>query len=194
MQRKSDRRPGRALRLAAAAALGFAAAASAQAPHPIPPPQRPLHERAREAEIVAIGVVAHVERGRIAIEGAVPVRGASPARFALKRSPLRPPPLAAGDRALLFLRGARPPYVLAGDARDVVAIASDAEAHALAAALPALLAADYDAEALRTVYAEWTADASPLLRELGRAGIGALPAREPRRHAGTAGGESGHAQ
>jgi hypothetical protein len=165
-----------ARRLAATAALASAVVASAQAPHPIPPLQRPLHERARGAEIVAVGVVAGVERGRIAIEGAVVVRGTAASRFALKRSPLRPPPLAAGERALLFLSGARPPYVFAGDANDVVPIASVAEARALAAALPELLAAGEDVAALRAVYARWASGASPLLRDLGHAGLEALPA------------------
>lgn len=161
--------------LAGLLVCAWTAAAGAQAPHPIPPLGRPLHERAADAEAIAIARVTGVERGRIAVARDAELRGTVPEGFELKRSPLRPPALAAGDRALLFLRGARSPYVLAGDPAEVVPIANDAEARALAVALPALLAAGEDAAALRGVYAAWAASASPLLRGLGHAGLAALP-------------------
>jgi hypothetical protein len=169
------------VRLAVVLGLAWGAEAVAQAPHAIPPLARPLHERAADAETIAIGRVTHVERGRIAIARDAALRGTLPPEFELKRSPLRPPAVEPGDRALLFLRGARSPYVLAGEPTEIVPIASDADARALAAALPALLAAGEDAAALRATYAQWAGSASPLLRALGHAGLEALPAPAPER-------------
>jgi hypothetical protein len=163
--------------LAAAAAL--AGAASAQAPHLIPPLQRGLHERAAGAEIAVIARVTGADAGRLELAAEAVLRGAPPQRFAVKRSPLRPPPLAVGDRALLFLRGARPPYVLAGDASDPLPIASEAEARRLGEALPALLAAGDDAAALRAIYTRWSAADEPLLRRLGHEGLASLPPEAP---------------
>lgn len=164
--------------LAALLAVAWAGAAVGQAPHPIPPLARALHERAASAEKIAIARVTHLERGRLAFARDAGLRGALPASFEVKRSPLHPPALAVGDLALLFLRGARSPYVLAGEPTEVVPLASGAEARALADALPALLGAGDDAAALRAVYARWAASASPLLRGLGHAGLEALPPPE----------------
>lgn len=173
----------RALRMITVALVGSVlggAAARAQAPHAIPPLMRPLHQRAAEAEKIAIGVVVRSDAGRIAFAKATAIRGAAPAEFELKRSPLRPPMLAKGDRALLFLRGDRSPYVLAGDPSEILRIASDAEARALVAALPALLDAGDDLAALARVYASWAASDSRLLRALAHEGLAALPPAAPR--------------
>ena len=103
--------------LAFACAL-IAGAAIAQAPHPIPAPVRPLAERAAAANVIALVRIERVEHARISATLLEALRGGAPARFEVKRSPLRPPPLEAGDRAVLFLRGARGPYVFAADPAD----------------------------------------------------------------------------
>jgi hypothetical protein len=164
-----------ASRLGLAGAIAAALAAHAQVPHPIPPPVRALHERAGEAELIAIGRVARIDAGRIAFERESALRGEPPARFEVKRSPLRPPRLETGDRALLFLRGARPPYVLAGDPGETTRIEREADARALAAELPRLLSAGREQDELRNVYEGWAKDGSRLLRAFGHAGLLALP-------------------
>ena len=73
------------------------------------PSGRPLHVRVALADAAAIATVDAVELGRIRVRDAVPVLGDVVAAFELKRAPSRPPALEPGDRALLILRGARPP-------------------------------------------------------------------------------------
>ena len=167
--------------LAAFALLAFARAALAQAPHPIPPPQRALHARAAEAEWVAIGRVTLVERGRITFRCEAALRGALPDAFQVKRSPLRPPALETGDRALLFLRGARSPYVFAGEPSEALRIPRGDAGREIERALPALVDTPKDPGRLRAIYGGWAASASPLLRSLGRAGLDALPPNPPAR-------------
>jgi len=127
-----------------------AAVASAQAPHPIPPLVRPLRERTAQAELIVVARIVRLEAGRIEATAEDVLRGAAPARFEVKRSPLRPPPLAAGDRALLFLRGDRTPYVFSGDLPEVVPLghASVPREIALRGALP-------DARSVQALAAFW---------------------------------------
>lgn len=163
------------LSTAIVAAFGLAIGVSfAQAPHPIPPLARALHERALEADVIAIGVAGRLAAGRIAFASGVAIRGAAPAEFELKTSPLRPPRVAAGDRVLLFLRGDRSPYVLAGEPSEILRIANEAEARALAAALPELLAAGQDRSAIASSYQRWVASRSAVVRALGHAGLAAI--------------------
>lgn len=164
------------------AVCGWVAAANvgwAQVPHPIPPPARGLHELAAEAERIAIARVTRVDAGRVGVAREFALLGQLPKQFELKRSPLRPPTLAAGDRVLLFLRGERSPYVLAGPPDEVMQIASEVDARALVAALPALLAAADDLPAVRTVYESWRASPSALVRELGMFGLLAVEFAAP---------------
>ena len=162
------------LGLAAALAAAAGSAAVAQAPHAIPPPVRSLHERTAEAPLIVIGRVAGAGPGRVAVQTERALRGTPPPTFEVKCSPLRPPALADGGRALLLLRGARSPYVLAGDASELMPIESEADAQALAGALPALLAAGDDLAAVARVYEDWAASGSGLLHALGADGILAL--------------------
>ena len=160
--------------LALAAALGWASSASAQAPHLIPPPVRGLHERIAQSDVVAIASVTRVDAGRIAARPETALRGSPPAELELKRSPLRPPRLAAGDRVLLILRGDRTPYVLVDTPDEIVHLGSAGEAQALAAALAALIAAQNDSARLTAEYERWAAGESALLRQLGAEGTLAL--------------------
>jgi hypothetical protein len=79
------------------------------------PSERPLHVRVALADAAAIATIEAVGLGRIRVRDAIPVLGDVAAAFELKRAPSRPPALEPGDRALLILRGARPPYILVDD-------------------------------------------------------------------------------
>jgi hypothetical protein len=157
-------------------ALLCAGLAHAQAPHPIPPLARALHERVAGADVIAIAKVLRVEPGRLALRSETALRGAPAAEFAVKRSPLRPPPLAPGDRALFVLRGDRAPYVLIDDPSEIARIASAHEAEALAKGLPELLAAGSDASELSRVYEAWRTSDVGLLRAFARDGALSLRA------------------
>jgi hypothetical protein len=142
--------------------------------HPGIPGPRPLHERLAGADRVAVVQVERIDAGRIAVTRLDLLAGEAPEAFEVKRSPLRPPPLATGDRALLLLRGARPPYVLADEASEVIRLSDDAMAERWAGAVRAVLANRDDRAALVTVYAEWIAEGPVSLADLGRAGLRAL--------------------
>ena len=152
--------------------------ANAQAPHAIPPLVRALHERTQLAEVVALVRVTGIAAGRVAVETRAGLRGAPPARFEVKYSPLGPLPLRAGDRALLLLRGARPPYVLVDQPREVLVFDTDADEAALRGGLPALLAVDRDLRAAACVYSNWHAR-TPLLARLGVHGLAGLGQTHP---------------
>ncbi|HEU4428753.1 MAG TPA: hypothetical protein VFT98_08365 [Myxococcota bacterium] len=156
--------------------LCVAVAAEAQAPHLIPPLARGLHERIAGADVIAIATVVRIEPGRIALRSETALRGAPPAELAVKRSPLRPPPLAEADRALFILRGDRPPYVLVDEPDEIVRFADAREAEALARALPELLGAGGDAARISRVYDGWRRSPSDLLRALARDGALSLQA------------------
>jgi hypothetical protein len=157
--------------------LALAGAAGAQPiGHPVPLGPRPLHLRLAQAEVVAVVKVERVDEGRIALRLEDALAGSPPEAFEAKRSPLRPPPLATGDRALLLLRGARPPYVLVDEPSEVIRLSDDAMAARWSAATRAALAARGDPAALEAVYAEWVANGPSSLRDLGSAGLLALRA------------------
>lgn len=152
--------------------LALAGAAGAQPMlHPVSLGPRPLHVRLAKAELAAVARVERVDEGRIALRLEEALLGSPPEAFEVKRSPLRPPPLATGDRALLILRGARPPYVLADEPAEVIRLSDDAMAARWSAATRAALAAQGDAAALEAVYEEWVANGPASLRDLGTAGL-----------------------
>lgn len=180
--------------LLAALVLALSGAAGAQpAGHPHVPGVRPFHARLAEAEVVALVRVERVAEGRIALRLEQALRGSPPAAFEVKRSPLSPPPLATGDRALLLLRGDRPPYVLTDQPSEVIRLGDDAMAARWSAAARAALAARDEPAALAAVYEEWIANGPASLRELGMAGRDAL-AREPSRLRGTSRASDGAAR
>lgn len=142
--------------------LALAPAASAQ--HGLPKPPRPLHVRLAEADIVALGKIERVEMGRIDVTNAVALRGEPGDRFRLKRSPSQPPGLAPGERVLLLLRGARTPYLLVDEPREILKPASEEEAALWQAALGELLGAEGEA-AQRDVYLDWVDGPDDELRQ-----------------------------
>jgi hypothetical protein len=140
-------------------------AAPARAQHGMTGGPRPLHLRLAEADAIAIGTVDAMSEGRVTIGEATVLRGEAPARFELKRAPSREIPYAVGVSLLLPLRGARPPYVLVDDARELISLRDDAAVAAWRAGLDALLAAGDDREALTDVYVAWLEGDDEAMRE-----------------------------
>jgi hypothetical protein len=146
-------------------------AGDARAQHGMPVGPRPLHLRLAQADVVAIASVAEVGEARVTVRDAVLLRGEAPATFELKRAPSQPAPYAPGLTLLLPLRGARPPYVLVDDARELVVLRDVAAASAWREALPGLLAAGDDREALLTTYLGWLDGREETLREVAGAAL-----------------------
>jgi len=153
-------------------------------PHGLRPPPRTLEERLAAADAVAVGTVESVELGRIAVRDARAVRGAPGERFAVKRDPSRPPEVEPGDRVLWILRGAREPFLLVDEPRELLIFEDAAQARRLAAALRDLESAETRRE-LRALYVEWIEGGDERLREHG---VRALTASSP---AGAADGAEG---
>jgi hypothetical protein len=147
------------------------AADAAAGVHPLPPGSRPLHLRLQAADAVAIGTVAEVTEGRIAVRDSVALRGELDPAFEIKRAPSRPPPLAAGLQAVLLLRGARPPYVLVDDPRELVVFRDEESVAVWRAALRAALDAGSDGDRLIELYLAWLDGSDEALRETGGAAL-----------------------
>jgi hypothetical protein len=147
--------------------------------HPLPPGLRPFHERLAGAEVVAVVRVLRVDEGRIEVLREDSLAGEAPERFEIKRSPLNPPPLATGDRALLLLRGERPPYVLADQPAEVIRLEGDAMAARWGDAVRHVLASGARPAALVPVYLDWIDGGPDTLSEIGRSSLLDLAARRP---------------
>jgi hypothetical protein len=160
-------------------ALAAAAASAQMIGHPLPPGLRPFHERIADVDVVAVVRVERVDEGRLAVVREAALRGAPPERFEVKRSPLVPPPLATGDRALLLLRGALPPYVLADSPAEVIRIDDDAMAARWRDAVQQALARRGEPAKLVAVYRDWLAGGPETLREIGAASLSDLAAKHP---------------
>jgi hypothetical protein len=89
----------------------------------------------------------------------------------VKRSPVTPPPLAAGDRTLLLLRGARPPYVLADRPDEVIRLTDAAAEARWTSAFEAWLAARERPAAWPALYAAWIDSGPDTLRDLAVASL-----------------------
>ena len=141
---------------------------------------RPFHERVAQAERAAVVRVERVDEGRIALVREAEIAGAVPERFEVKRSPLAPPPLATGDRALLLLRGDLPPFVIADQPAEVIRLGDDAAMTARwSAAVRSVFTHRGDAAALVPVYVDWIAGGPETLREIGRASLLDLAGKHP---------------
>ena len=166
---------------------------AARAQHGMTGGPRPLHQRLAEAEVVAVATVADVGDARVALRDARVLRGDAPPAFELKRAPSKGIPYAVGQTLLLPLRGARSPYVLVDDARELVVIRDEASAAAWRAAVPALLAAGDDPAQLLATYLDWLDRGEEGLREAAaaalldpRAGLVPVPVERARERAGAA--------
>lgn len=132
---------------------------------------RPLHLRLAEADVIVIATVEAVGDGRVTVGEAVVLRGEAPARFELKRAPSREIPYAVGVSLLLPLRGARAPYLLVDDARELISLRDPAAATDWRAGVAALLAAGDDREALTDVYLTWLEGDDEAMRETAGAAL-----------------------
>jgi len=151
--------------LAGLAAVCVAPGARAQMGHGLPPPARPLHLRLAEADVVAIASVERVEIGRIALRDVRALRGAPGERFEIKRAPSRAPALAEGDQALFLLAGARAPYLMVDEPRELLRLSDAAQRERWQAALASLLGAGDDPDALLQAYLAWIDGDDAELRE-----------------------------
>lgn len=153
------------------AGVVVAIASSASAQHPLPPRDRTLAERVALSDAVALARVALVEPGRLHLEAARALRGEVPGEFQVKRSPLDPPPYQEGDLAVFFLRGARPPFVLADEPREMIRPASEVEARRLAQAVEEVVGAGGDAERILALHVDWLEGPDAALRDLASAAL-----------------------
>jgi hypothetical protein len=137
----------------------------------MPARPRPLHARLAEADLAVVASVREVDEGRIRVEAARALVGSAPERFEVKRSPSEPPPLAPGDRAILLLRGARPPYVLVDRPQETIRLADAAQEERWSAAVRAVAEADSDPAGLPALYVDWLLHGPDTLRDLGLQGL-----------------------
>lgn len=128
-------------------------------------PGRPLQERLALAEVVALVEVVGLEPGRLGLTLRRALRGAPPEAFEVKRGRSDPPPLVVGDRALLLLRGARPPYVLVDDAGETIRIVDDDAERRWGAAVAGALSRLEDPEALAPFMLGWIDEGPTALRD-----------------------------
>jgi len=138
--------------------------------HPLPKGPRPLHEIAASADAIAIGSIASVSEGRIHVGDTIDVSGAVPAEFDVKRAPSNPPVFKTGDRALLLLRGARSPYLLADDPKENLVIPPGGEVEWILA-MRSFADARGDPPRLQALYLEWLEGANDTLRDLAVRGL-----------------------
>ena len=139
--------------------------------HPRAPTARPLHQRLALADAAVVARVEAVEPGRIGLHTERVLLGRVPERFQVKRSPGRPPPLEAGDRAILMLRGARSPYVLSDESHETIRLADAAMARRWSAAVEALVRSLDTPERWVELYVGWIDSGPDTLRELALAGL-----------------------
>jgi hypothetical protein len=138
--------------------------------HPFPKGPRPLHEIAGSADAIAIGTIASVTEDRLRVHDAIDVSGAVPAEFDVKRAPSNPPVFRSGDRAVLLLRGARSPYLLADAPKENLVVPAGAEVVWILA-LRSFADARHDPAQLQALYFEWLDGDDGTLRELGVRGL-----------------------
>ena len=146
-------------------AIGLALAPVASAQHPMPQAPRPLHTRLAAADVVAIATIGAIGDGRVEIRDATVLRGDAPAAFEIKHSPVAPPPFVTGVPAVLLLRGARSPYVLVDEPREIVLLRDANDAQRWTVALQALFAAGADPGRLLHTYLGWLDGDDEKLRE-----------------------------
>ena len=147
--------------------------------HPTASRPRAIHERLDAADRVVKVRVASVSEGRIGVEEAEALVGEVERAFEIKRSPMRPHPLAAGDLAILFLRGARPPYVFVDEPGEVIRIVDATQEARWSEAIETLDAARSETPALAATYLDWVDRGPASLRDLGANGIFRVIEQDP---------------
>lgn len=154
-------------------------AARGQGGHPPIQGPRAVHDRLEAADLVVRAQVAGVELGRIRLTHGESLVGSASKEFEVKRSPLAPPPLAAGDQVILFLRGARSPYVLEDAPSEVIRLSGAEQEARWDGAVRALVGARGDPAAMSRVYLDWVDGGPVTLRGLGATGISSLLSANP---------------
>ncbi|MAE93795.1 MAG: hypothetical protein CL910_03970 [Deltaproteobacteria bacterium] len=146
-------------------ALLVAAAALGQG-HPLNVSRgRPLQERLTQADVIAVVEVAGFPPGRIDVTTREALLGELPAHFAIKRSRSTPPPLAVGDRALVPLRGARPPYVLVDQPAETIRLTDATAETRWADAVRGTLREQENPDALADLMLGWVDQGPAALRD-----------------------------
>ncbi len=162
-----------ALLAAAPVALAPAAPVGAQSAGPLDfLAQRPLHARVALADAAAIASVERVDLGRVRLRDAEALFGAVPDSFEIKRAPSRPPPLAEGERALLFLRGARPPFVLVDGPEELTKLPDARVESRWRGAILALVERRGEPPALLELYRSWLETGDSDLQRAAVLGLG----------------------
>jgi hypothetical protein len=169
----------------------LAGAASAQPGHPLPPGAQPLHRMLEASDAVLIATLGEPAPGRLRLRDPRPLAGELDGSLELKVAPSRRAELVPGHRVLLFLRGARSPYVLVNEKHEPVQVLTNPEDEGRwARAVGAALRAGSDPERLRQLYLGWIEQDSDALRQVGlrgladpRAGLWPLPPEMVRRAA-----------
>ncbi len=156
-----------ALGLLAAQAIGQVPAADERrpSPHGLRPGPRPLQTRLALGDAVVLVVVDAVGEGRIRVRDAVALVGRTDSSFEIKRSPLSPPLLVPDESALLVLKGARSPYLLIDEAREIVHLEGDTDWQRWTRAVAELVATQADGGDLLELYAAWLEGEAKDLRE-----------------------------
>jgi hypothetical protein len=134
--------------------------------------RRSLHARVALADAVAVASVERVDPGRVRLREARALVGAVPDAFELKRAPSSPPPLAAGERALLLLRGARSPYLLVDGPAELQRLPDPASEERWRRAVESLVAARADPPALLALTLSWLDPRQPDLAQAAVLGLG----------------------
>jgi hypothetical protein len=178
----------RALRYSLLAAVLRLLAPVARAQHPGIAAERSLAARLALADAVAIATVTGETPGRLAFGEVRALEGALPDRFEVKRAPSAAPPLGVGDRAVLLLRGARPPYVLVDEPDETIRLADAAAEARWAEAIGGWLAVRGEPGRWLALYEGWIDTGPDTLRQLAvngivdrKAPIGPLPEAAGRR-------------
>ena len=161
------------------AAAGLADGASAQG-HPVFLGQsRPLQERVALADAIAVVDVVALQPGRLEAESRETLLGTLPRHITVKRTRSTPPPLVAGDRTLLLLRGARAPFVLVDRPGETIRLTSEEATVRWRDAVAGVIAARGDPKQLAALMLDWIDRGPPSLRDTGFASLQPLLAASP---------------
>jgi len=146
--------------------LAMLAALPAESQHPLPQLHKPLSARVSISDAIALGRVTSIDPGRLHVQRIEPLLGELPETFEVKRSPGGDALYEAGDLAVLFLRGARTPYVHADEARERIRFEDSAATRRFAAAVQALVNAEDNQVDLLALHVAWLGSPDDQLRRL----------------------------
>jgi hypothetical protein len=152
--------------LLVAGLLAVLAALPAESQHPLPQLHKPLSARVSLSDAIALGRVTRIDPGRLHVQRVEPLLGEMPETFEVKRSPRGAGLYEVGDLAVLFLRGARSPYVHADEARERIRLDDPDATRRFAAAVTALVDARGNQLDLLALHVAWLGSPDDELRRL----------------------------